>query len=439
MSSTFENTLMNATTTTTATPSQFLNIESHQRNNPSPFFQPQGGNDPVLTQLILQNNNSNFHNNNSNNSNFYQNHHHNHQQQQQQQQQSSSQYVPITSSNRQNFFTSNIQQQQQYQDSNQYILLNQPQQHQQQQQMNFNHQMFSMSLPANYTGSGNANGGFLSMNFLNAQQKQAAAATTTTTTAAGVNNSNCSSNSSSLSHIIKQEYSFDSSLQQPMILSASDSRLKNIAEDNDEKFSRLKLSSPLSALYQHQQQQQQLSPSLDAIHSSIFDVDTIVNGGDEEADIDVIAALAPNSLIDSSQLQQHQNQQQNGLNMNMNDLFFSEKSAHLSLSSLVHHNQKSQFGSGGGGGGGGDSSTLMDNEEEEEVDAKVDVNIIANELRIAAINSRSGNGCGNTASSINKNDQTRYINKKIPFFCLVTFCRVFFFFFFIIKNELLTP
>ena len=140
--------------------------------------------------------------------------------------------------------------------------------------------MFSMSLPSNYSSN------FLSMNFLQKSPHHLKQHPATTTSPNNVN----SAHSSNSSLHIKQELVYEHP-------TTPDTRIKSIVEDNDEKFSRLKLSSPLSVMHGSSSSnlldQQQVSPGLDALSSSIFGVDSV---GNDAADIDVIASLASSSL-----------------------------------------------------------------------------------------------------------------------------------------------
>ena len=147
-----------------------------------------------------------------------------------------------------------------------------------------------------------------------------------------------------------------SSSSSPHHRSDFSSSVKSGIEDNDAKLARLKLSSPMqeTALMLSDVQS---GATLDVLNAAMFDADN-------SADIDVIAALAPASLDPTpgasfGQSHHHQNQ-----SLNMSDLFFSEKSANLSLSSS----------------------------RPDVIDADAaDVNNLAHELKIAAISGGNAN------------------------------------------------
>ena len=316
--------------------------QQQQQVNEGLFFQQ--GSDPVLTQLVLNNTSSTVSNPNPGNVNV------NYQQQQQQpmlsalpnrlnQQKQQQQYLPNrkvnffiqdssnnNNNNNNNQFAFNVANNSMFVDHNQ------------------SNQMISMSLPANYNSQYLSTGGFVDRKSTNNNERVQ----------------------------IKQEFIDDESSEYQTGNNRSGSSLinsnfKNVVDDNDDKFSRLKLSSPLSSansqLYggngSSGHPSSSVSPNLEAINSSIFDVDN--NGVNDNADIDVIAALAP-SLDQSRPIQQHHHVQ---ASLNINDLLFNSKTPSPSPA-----NTKDLL------------SDMNDNE--------MGVNAIVNELKIAAGNSSSG-------------------------------------------------
>ena len=318
--------------------------QQQQQVNDGLFFQQ--GSDPVLTQLVLNNTSSAVSNPSVGNANA------NYQQQpmlsalpnrlSQQKQQQQQQYLPNrkvnffiqdssanNNSNSNNQFAFNVANNSMFVDHNQ------------------SNQMISMSLPANYN-SQYLSGGFVDRKSAN------------------------SNNNNNERVQIKQEFIDDEGEYQTGHRSGSKSSLinsnfKNVVDDNDDKFARLKLSSPLSSansqLYggngSSGHPSSSVSPNLEAINSSIFDVDN--NGVNDNADIDVIAALAP-SLDQSRPLQPHHVQ----ASLSINDLLFNSKTPSPSPA-----NTKDLL-----------LSDMNDNE--------MGVNAIVNELKIAAGNSSSG-------------------------------------------------